>query len=58
MAHTETTIETLRIEHAKLDSEIKEEESYVWKNLIQIEKLKKEKLRKKDELLRRTLQKQ
>ncbi len=58
MEYAETTMETLRIEHARLDSEIKEEESCVWKNLIKIEQLKKEKLRKKDELLRRALQSQ
>lgn len=56
MEYIDTTIESLKIQHARLDSEIKEEESHVWKNLIRIEQLKKEKLRKKDELLRRNLQ--
>ena len=50
------TIESLRIQHAHLDAVIKEEESHVWKNLVKIEELKREKLRKKDELLRRNLQ--
>ncbi len=58
MEYIETTLESLRIQHAKLDSAIREEESHVWKNMIRIEQLKKEKLRKKDELLRRTLQAQ
>ena len=56
MEYINTTLESLKIQHASLDSEIKEEEIHVWKNLIRIEQLKKEKLRKKDELLRRTLQ--
>ena len=56
MEYNETTIESLKIQHARLDSEIREEESHVWKNIMRIEQLKKEKLRKKDELLRRTLQ--
>ena len=58
MEYIETTLESLRIQHAQLDSAIREEESHVWKNMIRIEQLKKEKLRKKDELLRRTLQAQ
>jgi len=56
MEHIDTTIENLKIQHAELDSMIKEEESHIWKNMIRIEQLKKEKLRKKDEMLRRNLQ--
>ncbi|MBE6444695.1 MAG: DUF465 domain-containing protein [Alphaproteobacteria bacterium] len=56
MEHVNSTLENLKIQHAELDSMIKEEESHIWKNMIRIEQLKKEKLRKKDELLRRTLQ--
>lgn len=56
MEYIETTLESLKLQHAKLDSIIKEEESHIWKNMIKIEQLKKEKLRKKDELLRQTLQ--
>ncbi len=56
MEYLNTTIESLKIQHARLDLAIKEEESHVWKNLIKIEQLKKEKLRKKDALLRKTLQ--
>ena len=58
MEYIETTMESLKIQHAKLDSAIWEAESHVWKNMIRIEQLKKEKLRKKDEMLRRTLQAQ
>lgn len=58
MQYIDTTLESLKIQHARLDSEIKEEEQHVWKNMIRIEQLKKEKLRKKDELLRKTLQAQ
>lgn len=49
---TNTTVENLRAEHARLDAIIREEESHIWKNLIRIEELKREKLRKKDEILR------
>lgn len=49
-------IPTLKSQHAYLDHIIREEESHVWKNLIKIEALKKEKLKKKDELLRARLQ--
>lgn len=56
MEYSDTTTENLRIRHAALDALIKEEESHVWKNLIRIEELKKEKLRRKDEILRRVLQ--
>lgn len=58
MEYIDTTLESLKIQHARLDSEIKEEESHVWKNLIRIEQLKKEKLRKKDELLRKVIRAQ
>ncbi len=56
MEYIDSTIESLKIQHARLDSELKEEESHVWKNMIRIEQIKKEKLRKKDELLRKLLQ--
>lgn len=52
----EASIESLRVQHAQLDAAIREEESHIWKNMIRIEQLKKEKLRKKDELLRKSLQ--
>lgn len=55
---TNTTVENLRAEHACLDAIIREEESHIWKNLIRIEELKREKLRKKDEILRHSLQNQ
>ena len=48
-------VENLRIQHAHLDAVIKEEESHIWKNCIRIEELKKQKLRKKDEMLRRIM---
>lgn len=52
----DVTVENLKVQHARLDAAIREEESHIWKNMIRIEQLKKEKLRKKDELLRRHLQ--
>ena len=57
-SETNTTVENLRAEHARLDAIIREEESHIWKNLIRIEELKREKLRKKDEILRHSLQNQ
>ncbi len=58
MEYTEidVTVESLKAQHAELDAEIREEESHIWKNMIRIEQLKKEKLRKKDELLRKLIQ--
>lgn len=58
MANTETCLESLKVQHAYLEATIREEEQHVWKNLIRIEELKKEKLRKKDALLRLSLQTQ
>lgn len=46
------TTEILRKEHAFLDAAIKSEEVHTWKNIQKIEQLKKEKLRKKDQMLR------
>jgi len=56
METSETTVENPRIGHARLNSLICAEEKHIWKNLIRIEELKREKLRKKEELLRRNLQ--
>lgn len=55
MEYSTTALETLKLEHTHLDAVIKEE-GYVWKNLIRIEQLKKEKLKKKDAILRRRIQ--
>lgn len=46
------SLETMRVKHAMLDALIKEEESYIWKNLAKIETLKRSKLQKKDEILK------
>ena len=43
---------TLKIQHAQLEDAIRIEEEQVWKDVQKIEQLKKEKLKKKDELLR------
>lgn len=50
------TMENLKVQHAYLEAAIHEEEQHVWKNLIKIEELKKQKLQKKDTLLRMALQ--
>ena len=55
MEYLTATLETLKDQHAHLDSEIKNEETHIWKNLMRIEELKKEKLRKKDAILRNNL---
>lgn len=55
MEDIEMAIDSLRVQHAQLDALIREEENHVWKNLIKIEELKREKLRKKDELLRKSI---
>ncbi len=55
MEDIEIAIDSLRVQHAQLDALIREEENHVWKNLIKIEELKREKLRKKDELLRKSI---
>ena len=47
-------IKTLQTQHAQLDNAIREEENHIWKDMIKIEQLKKAKLKKKDELLKRT----
>lgn len=51
-----TTLKTLKLEHAQITVAIKEEERHVWNNLIRIEQLKREKLKKKDAILRRRIQ--
>lgn len=56
MEYIYKTIEKTKIKPLRLDSKFVKEEGYIWKNMIKIEQLKKETLRKKDELLRRTLQ--
>lgn len=57
MEYSITTLETLKFNSKHIDAAIKEEdEGYVWKNLIRIEKLKHQKLREKDTILRRRIQ--
>ena len=56
MLNTKPTMENLKVQHAYLEAAIHEEEQHVWKNLIKIEELKKQKLQKKDTLLRMALQ--
>lgn len=57
MEYSITTLETLKLNNKHLDAAIKEEdEGYVWKNLIRIEKLKRQKLREKNTVLRSRIQ--
>lgn len=56
MLNNKQSMENLKIQHAYLEAAIHEEEQHVWKNLIRIEELKKQKLLKKDTLLRMALQ--
>ncbi len=46
----------LRFEYVRLDMLTCKEGPHIWKNLIRIEQLKREKLREKNELLRKRLQ--
>ena len=46
----------LRFDHIRLDMLTCKEGPHIWKNLIRIEQLKREKLREKHELLRKKLQ--
>lgn len=50
------TTKDLRFEYVRLDMLTCKEEPHIWKNLIRIEQLKREKLREKNELLRKKLQ--
>ena len=52
----QTSLENLKVQHAYLEAVIHEERQHVWKNLIKIEELKKQKLKQKDALLRLSLQ--
>ena len=56
MLNPKPTMENLKVHHAYLEAAIHEEEQHIWKNLIKIEELKKQKLQKKDTLLRMALQ--
>ena len=55
MVTIQTSLENLKIQHAYLDAAIRREEQYVWKNLIKIEELKKQKLTQTDAILRLSL---
>ena len=50
------TAQNMRFEYVRLDMLTCKEEPHIWKNLIRIEQLKREKLREKNELLRKKLQ--
>ena len=52
----DVSVENWKIQHDKRDAVIREEEANIWKNMVRIEQLKREKLRKKDEILRKSLQ--
>lgn len=47
---------TLGQKHAQINVVTKEEEKHVWNNLIRIEQLKRNKQKKKNALLRRSIQ--
>ena len=57
MEYFDNSLESLKIQFSHLDLNIKNEESHVWKNLIRIEELKKEKLHKKNAQMRQNMQK-
>ncbi len=57
MKYLDNSLESLKLQDSCLDLAIKENESHVWKNLIRIEQIKKENLRRKDALMRSNMQK-
>lgn len=56
MVLTKNSLENLKVQHAYLDASIRHEETLIWKNLVKIEELKKQKLKQKDALLRQMIQ--
>jgi len=55
MEYNLTSFELLKMD-VRLDRAIKEEETHVWKNLIRIEQLKRQKTKEKNTLLRNRIQ--
>ena len=54
MKYSDRYIENIKLnEQIKLETCFAEEQKYIWKNMVRIEKLKKENLSQKDRLLRR-----
>lgn len=56
MEYNVTSFEVLKMDVQLLDAALKEEKEHIWKNLIRIEQLKRDKLKKKDAALRRCIQ--
>lgn len=56
MENLQIGMESLKVQHAYLEAAIRQEEQHVWKNIIKINELKKQKLKQKDALLRMSLQ--
>ena len=56
MVLTKNSLGNLKVQHAYLDASIRHEETLIWKNLVKIEELKKQKLKQKDDLLRQMIQ--
>ncbi len=55
MRYSDQTKKIIRFsEQLKLETCFAEEQKYIWKNMVRIEKIKKENLSQKDRLLRRT----
>lgn len=55
MEYNLTSFEILKMD-VRLDTAIKDEEAHVWKNLIRIEQLKRQKTKEKNSLLRDRIQ--
>lgn len=56
MVNLQIQMENLKVQHAYLEAAIRQEEQHIWKNLIKINELKKQKLKQKDALLRLSVQ--
>ncbi len=56
MVNLQIQMENIKVQHAYLEAAIRQEEQHIWKNLVKINELKKQKLKQKDALLRLSVQ--
>ena len=56
MVNLQIQMENIKVQHEYLEAAIRQEEQHIWKNLVKINELKKQKLKQKDALLRLSVQ--
>lgn len=56
MAYNLTSFEVLKMDVQLLNPALKDEEAHIWKNLIKVEQLKRDLLKKKNATLRQCIQ--